>query len=131
MSFLSSFLPGITFNRSVNRSERLDAIFHCLADPTRRDILSRLARNVLAVGEVAAPYDMSLAAVSKHLKILESAKLIVKRRMGKQQVVAISPATFKEASLYLRQYEQLWNERLDRLEQYLTTFLGSHDRKRR
>lgn len=130
MSFLSSLLPGISFNRSLDRSNRLDAIFQCLSDPTRRDILHRLARNALAVGEVAAPYSMSLAAVSKHLKILESAKLVIKKRLGKQQVVMISPTALKEASTYLRQYEQLWNERLDRLEQYLSTFPSSHGRKR-
>jgi len=97
----------------------LDNIFNSLADPTRRDILQRLQVSELNVSEIAAPYAMSLAAISKHLKILEKAKLIMKRRDGKQQIVALQPEAMMQAAEYLKQYEQLWNERLDRLEQYL------------
>jgi DNA-binding transcriptional ArsR family regulator len=97
----------------------LDPIFGSLADPTRRDILSRLQLGQLNVSEIAEPYDMSLAAVSKHLKILEQAKLIMKRRKGKEQLVTLQPQTMMQAADYLKQYEQLWNERLDRLESYL------------
>lgn len=97
----------------------LDIIFGSLADPTRRDILSRLQDGQLNVSEVAEPYDMSLAAISKHLKILEKAKLICKRRQGKQQIVTLEPRAMMQATNYLKQYEQLWNERFDRLEQLL------------
>ncbi len=97
----------------------LDTIFGSLADPTRRDILSRLQDGQLNISEVAEPYDMSLAAVSKHLKILEKAKLIMKRRQGKQQIVTLEPRAMMQATNYLKQYEQLWNERFDRLEQLL------------
>lgn len=97
----------------------LDSIFSSLSDPTRRDILSRLSSGRLNVSEVAEPYDMSLAAVSKHLKILEQAKLIMKRRKGKEQIVSLRPETMMQAAAYIQQYEQLWNERLDRLEQFL------------
>ena len=97
----------------------LDSIFSSLGDPTRRDILSRLSSGRLNVSEVAEPYDMSLAAVSKHLKILEQAKLIMKRRKGKEQIVSLRPETMMQAAAYIQQYEQLWNERLDRLEQFL------------
>ncbi len=97
----------------------LDSIFGSLADPTRRDILSRVAQGDLTVGEIAKPYDLTLAAISKHLKVLEKAKLIVKRRRGKEQIVSLYPAAFKSAEDYLRWYQNLWNQRLDSLEEYL------------
>lgn len=97
----------------------LDSVFGSLADPTRRDILSRLQAGSLNVSEIAEPYDMSLAAVSKHLKILEQAKLIMKRRKGKERIVSLRPKAMIEAAEYLKQYEQMWQERLDRLEMYI------------
>lgn len=97
----------------------LDNIFGSLADPTRRDILRRVATAELTVGEIAAPYNLSLAAVSKHLKILERAKLIMKRRQGKQQYVQISPYAFKDATEYLEWYRQVWEQRLDALDELL------------
>lgn len=103
----------------VEYSLRLDTVFGSLADPTRRDILRRVARSELSVSEISAPYDMSLAAVSKHLKILEKARLVVKRRKGKQQFVQASPKAFREAEEYLEQYRELWETRLDALEEYL------------
>jgi DNA-binding transcriptional ArsR family regulator len=97
----------------------LDSVFGSLADPTRRDILERVSQNELSVNDIALPYDISLAAVSKHLKILAKAKLIVKRRRGKQHFVSASPAAFKDAKSYLQGYEALWNQRLDALETLL------------
>src|SRR5579872_5694720 len=97
----------------------LDSIFGSLADPTRRDILRRVSRQELTVSEIAKPYDMTLAAISKHLKILEKAKLIMKRRRGKEFMVQVSPAAFQGAAVYLQAYERLWNERFDRLEQLI------------
>lgn len=103
----------------VEYAVRLDNVFGSLADPTRRDILRRVARRELTVGEISSNYDMSLAAVSKHLKILERARLIMKRRRGKQQLVRLSPAALHEASDYLEWYGQFMNERFDSLEEYL------------
>ncbi|MGH7238853.1 MAG: ArsR/SmtB family transcription factor [Candidatus Saccharimonadales bacterium] len=97
----------------------LDSIFHSLADGTRRDILQRVVKRELTVSEIAAPYDMSLAAISKHLKILERARLVVKRRRGKYYFVRTSPRALKTAEDYLKHYETLWNERFDALEKYL------------
>lgn len=97
----------------------LDNIFTSLADPIRRDILFRLQHRAMNVSAVADPYDMSLAAVSKHLKILEQAKLIVKKKRGKERIVSLEPEAIMQASAYFKQYEQLWNERLDRLELFL------------
>ncbi len=98
----------------------LDSIFGSLADPTRRDILRRVAQDELSVGEIAQPYSLSLAAISKHLKVLEKAKLIVKRRRGKEQVVSLYPAAFQSAEEYLQWYKVNINRQLDSLERYLT-----------
>ena len=97
----------------------LDHIFNSLSDPTRRDMLKRIAKKELSVGELAESYDLSFAAVSKHLMVLEKAQLITKRREGKQQFVVLSPPAFKNAAYYLEQYKKTWDERLDRLEELL------------
>jgi DNA-binding transcriptional ArsR family regulator len=103
----------------VEYSFPLDNIFSSLADPTRRDILERVALGELTVSEIALPYDMSLAAVSKHLKILERAKLIIKRRRGKEQLVSMDAQGLADANRYIEQYKQLWEQRLDSLDEYL------------
>jgi DNA-binding transcriptional ArsR family regulator len=97
----------------------LDSVFGSLADPTRRDILQRIASAELSVSEIAEPYDLTLAAVSKHLKILEKARLVVKRRQGKQQLVSLSPYAFKDAAEYMDFYKKLLKERMDSLEEFL------------
>jgi len=103
----------------MGQTLNLDNVFGSLADPTRRDILRRVAGGNLTVGEIAAPYDLSLAAVSKHLKTLERAKLIIKWRQGKQQIVQVSPDAFKDAAEYLEWYRDLWEQRLDSLGELL------------
>jgi len=100
---------------------RLDAIFGSLADSTRRDILRRVAKKEMSVGQIAKHYKMTFAAISKHLMILEKARLIIKQRRGKEQIVQLSPSTIKDAEAFLKTYEKLWNNRLDSLEQYLST----------
>jgi DNA-binding transcriptional ArsR family regulator len=97
----------------------LDNVFGALADPTRRDILSRVASADMSVGEIADHYHLTFAAVSKHLKVLERAKLIIKRRRGKQQMVSLAPQAFADAAEYLDWYKKTWENRLDNLEQYL------------
>ncbi len=107
---------------------RLDHIFGSLADPTRRDILRRVAQKELSIGDIAKPYKLTFAAISKHLKVLEKARLVVKRRKGKEQLVKMAPEAIKDASVYLKEYERLWNSRLDSLEQYLSTLpQSSHE----
>jgi len=100
----------------VEYALQLDGVFGALADPTRRDILSRLQLGQMNVSEIAAVYDVSLAAISKHLKILEQACLIRKRKAGKERIVSLDAHAMRQAAQYLKQYEQLWNERFDRLE---------------
>jgi len=99
----------------VEYSLSLDEIFGSLADPTRRDILDRTALSELPVNEIAQPYDISLAAVSKHLKVLEKAGLVVKRRRGKQLLVRAAPFALEDATDYLERYREQLNDRLAQL----------------
>jgi DNA-binding transcriptional ArsR family regulator len=97
----------------------LDNIFGALADPTRRDILRRVSSTEMSVGEIARYYDLTFAAVSKHLKVLERAKMIIKRRKGKEQIVSLAPQALADASEYLDWYKRFWEARLDALAVYL------------
>jgi len=103
----------------VEYTMNLDTVFGSLADPTRRDILRRVARREQSVGQIAQHYDLTFAAVSKHLQVLEKAKLVTKRRRGKEQMVNIAPGALASADEYLEQYRELWERQLDRLEDLL------------
>lgn len=105
----------------VEQSLQLSLIFSSLSDPTRRDILKRVAKEEMTISQIAEPYKLTFAAISKHLMILQKAKLIVKKREGKQQVVTFAPETVKDAASYLKEYEKIWNDRFDRLEHYLSS----------
>jgi DNA-binding transcriptional ArsR family regulator len=103
----------------------LDHVFGALADPTRRAILARLALGEVTVGELAEPFDMSLPAVSKHLRVLEEAGLIRKDKVAQTRPCRIEPETLKAVDDWLEDYRRLWNESLDRLEDYLKTLQAS------
>jgi DNA-binding transcriptional ArsR family regulator len=103
----------------VEHHAQLDLVFGSLADATRRDILRRVAKKDLSVGELASSYDISFAAVSKHLAVLEKARLVTKRREGKLQIAALAPGALNDASKHLERYRDIWESRLDRLEKYL------------
>jgi DNA-binding transcriptional ArsR family regulator len=103
----------------VESTMTLDLVFGSLSDPVRRDIVRRVAGMELSVSEVAEPYAMSLAAVSKHLKVLERAKLVVKRRKGKQLMVGLAPDAFTAASDFLDFYKKFTAENMDSLERFL------------
>jgi len=105
----------------VERTAQLDLIFGALSDVTRRDILRRVAKKELSVGEIASSYDISFAAVAKHLVVLEKARLVTKRREGKLQVAALAPDALGDATKHLERYREIWESRLDRLEKYLET----------
>ena len=98
---------------------RLDSIFHALADPTRRAILLDVSAGEKTVGDVARPYALTLAAVSKHLNVLEKADLIARQRRGSFQIVRLKAAALREAEDWLAYYTKFWNTRLDALETYL------------
>ena len=97
----------------------LSATFSALADPTRREILTRLRRGELTVGELAEPMEISWPAVSKHLKVLESAGLLERRRDGRRHLVSLNAAPMKEAGEWMEFYRQFWEGSLDRLADYL------------
>jgi DNA-binding transcriptional ArsR family regulator len=99
----------------------LDHVFGALADPTRRAILARLALGEVTVGELAEPFDMSLPAVSKHLRVLEQAGLIRKDRVAQSRPCRIEPEALKAVDAWMEDYRKLWGESLDRLEDYLQT----------
>lgn len=96
--------------------QRLDAAFHALADPTRRGMLASLALGEKSIGELAAPFQMTFAGASKHVKVLENAGLIARRRVGRMQLCRIEPAPLAEAQQWLRQWERFWTNNLDRLQ---------------
>ena len=101
------------------RPDRLSATFGALADPTRRAILARLAKGPATVTELARPFDMSLPAVSKHLKVLERAGLIERGREAQWRPCQLRARPLEEAADWVERYRSLWEERLDRLDEYL------------
>src|SRR5437870_1413355 len=100
-------------------TDRLSTTFAALADPTRRAILSRLASGERSVTELAEPFDMSMPAVSKHLRVLERAGLIVRGRDAQWRPCRLQPAPIKEVSEWAEHYRAIWEQRFDRLESYL------------
>lgn len=100
-------------------ADPLSTTFAALADPTRRAILARLAQGECSVNELAEPFEMSLPAISKHLKVLERAGLITRTRQAQWRPCRLEPEPLKEISGWIEQYRQLWEARLDRLDEYL------------
>jgi DNA-binding transcriptional ArsR family regulator len=98
---------------------RLDATFAALSDATRRSILVRLAEGESSVGELAAPYRMSLPAVSKHLRVLEDARLIVRRKNGRVHRCRLAAQPMRSASEWIAQYRRFWENQFDALSSYL------------
>ncbi len=115
----------LTYNQVVVRrqssAEYLDLLFGALADATRRDILARVMDADASVTELAARYQMSFAAVQKHVAVLERANLVIKRRDGRAQRVAGNPTAVRRANRLLEQFEQIWQARIGRLDELLAT----------
>lgn len=101
------------------QSARLDAVFHALSDATRRRMLRELTAGELTVTQLAEPYDMSLAAASKHVKVLEGAGLIRREVRGRVHICSIDAAPLSDAHEWLQFYERFWSTRLDELERLL------------
>jgi DNA-binding transcriptional ArsR family regulator len=99
--------------------ERLDATFAALADPTRRAMLASLALGERSIGELAAPHAMSFAGASKHVRTLERAGLVERRRQGRSQICRLKAAPLAEADAWLKQWEGFWSGRLDALERII------------
>src|ERR1700751_3911692 len=103
----------------MQSSEHLDATFAALADPTRRAILARLALGESSVSELDEPFEISLPAVSKHLKVLERAGLIARSREAQWRPCRIEAAPLREVAVWVDRYRRFWEARLDRLDAYL------------
>jgi DNA-binding transcriptional ArsR family regulator len=115
-------------------ADRLSQTFAALADPTRRAILARLVRGECSVTELADPFEMSLPAVSKHLRVLERAGLISRGREAQWRPCRIDAAPLKDVAEWAERYRHVWEGRLDRLDNYLKTLNAKekkHDRKPR
>ena len=113
--------------------DRLSLTFGALADPTRRAILARLAKSGASVSELAEPFDMSLPAVSKHLKVLERAGLVSRGREAQWRPAALTAGPLKEVDEWVERYRVIWEQRLDRLDEYLKELQEKekrHGRKR-
>ncbi len=115
-------------------SDRLTTTFAALADPTRRAIMARLLLGECSVGELAEPFEMSMPAVSKHIRVLERAGLIAQRREAQWRRCRITAGPLKEVSDWTGRYRQVWEERLDRLDEYVQQLNAKekkhHGRKR-
>ena len=99
--------------------DEIDRVFHALAQATRRDILRRTLAGEQSVSALAAEYDMSFAAVQKHVAVLEAARLIVKRAEGRERLVRADPVMIARARNLLARFEELWRARIDRLDALL------------
>jgi DNA-binding transcriptional ArsR family regulator len=110
-------------------TDRLSSMFGALADPTRRAILARLALGETTVAELAKPFTMSGPAISKHLKVLENAGLIARGRDAQWRPCRIEPLALKTLDEWLEQYRRFWEERLDRLQDYLRQLQSKKPKK--
>jgi len=109
-------------------TDQLNTTFAALADPTRRAILARLAAGERSVTELAKPFAMSLPAVTKHLKVLQRAGLVAQGRRAQWRPCRLEAKPLREVADWVEQYRQFWEQKLDRLEQYLRT-MQSEDKK--
>jgi DNA-binding transcriptional ArsR family regulator len=103
----------------LSTSTRLDETLGALADPTRRAILLRLGEGEARVTDLAAPFDISLNSVSKHIRILERARLVRRRKVGREHLLSRNPGPLDEAARWIDRLRDHWNRRLDRLEKAL------------
>jgi DNA-binding transcriptional ArsR family regulator len=108
--------------------DRLSTTFAALADPTRRAILARLVSGEATVTDLAEPFEMSLPAVSKHLKVLERAGLIARTRTAQWRPCRLEAAPLKDAAEWLEHYRRFWEQSLDRLEDYLRELQVTEER---
>jgi DNA-binding transcriptional ArsR family regulator len=98
-----------------------EAVWNALSDPTRRAIVEQLTRGRARVTDVAAPFDMSLNAVSKHIKVLEAAQLVRRTRQGREHTIELDPAPLHEITRWASEVERFWSARLDRIEHFFET----------
>ena len=112
--------------KSASRTARLDAVFAALAHPTRRAIIERLSRGEARVTEVAEPFHMSLAAVSKHIRVLEASGVVERRKKGRDHILSINTRSLDEIDGWIERTRCYWNERLDAMERLLRELKKDH-----
>jgi DNA-binding transcriptional ArsR family regulator len=105
-------------------STTTETVWIALADPTRRAIVERLTRGPSRVTDLAAPFDMSLNAVSKHIKVLEAARLVRRTREGREHTLELDPAPLREVTRWASEMDRFWSERLDRIEHFFAEKAG-------
>jgi len=110
-------------------TDQLSTTFAALADPTRRAILARLSTGETTVNELAAPFEMTTPAITKHLKVLERAGLITRSRQAQWRPCQLNAAPLHEVADFVEQYRMFWEQRLDRLDAYLKTLNTPNSRK--
>jgi DNA-binding transcriptional ArsR family regulator len=108
----------------------LDATFAALADPTRRAILARLALGETSVTELSEPFEISMPAISKHLKVLEKAGLIDRGREAQTRPARLNPTALKTAAIWIDEYRKFWEESFDRLDVYLQRLQGNKPKRK-
>ena len=106
----------------MSSTDSLSLVFSALGDPTRRNILHRLSKGHLSVTELSKPYEMSLPAITKHLKVLEKAGLISRGKEAQWRPCQLETKTMKEANDWISHYREFWEESFDRLELYLDEY---------
>jgi len=111
---------------AASRTARLDVVFAALADPTRRAIIERLSRGEARVTEVAEPFDMSLNAVSKHIRVLEASGVVERHRRGRDHILSINARSLDEVDGWIEQTRRYWERRLDAMEHLLRELETNH-----
>ena len=111
---------------AASRAARLDAVFAALADPTRRAIIERLSRSEARVTEVAEPFQMSLNAVSKHIRVLEASGMVERQRKGRDHILFINTRSLDEVDGWIERMRGYWDERLDAMERLLHELKRDH-----
>lgn len=130
--WLTNLQKAIILNHVVEQDSRsLDLVFHALADSTRRDILRRIAQHEYTVTQLAEPFDMSLAAVSKHIKVLERASLLRQTIDGRVRRCRLNPAPLRDAASVIAFLEKFWGDQFASLDEYLQQSGENEARKHR
>jgi DNA-binding transcriptional ArsR family regulator len=113
-----------------NQSAQLNRVFQALADPTRRSVLSRLARGTAAVSELAQPFDMALPSFLQHLEVLEKCGLVSSRKSGRVRTYKLLPHPLQAAEGWMVEQRRFWDRRLDQLDEYLEEFSADQPKKK-
>ena len=116
---LTEYRSSNILNQMVNHSTKLDHTFSALSDPTRRAIISQLAKGEFSITELATPFAMSLPAFSKHVRILEHAGLLIRKKQGRVHYCRLNVGPLQDAAQWLVFYQQFWDSRMDALADFL------------